>query len=117
MSDIIINYTLKKTLPNQALLHSRWNWNKYRIYYISEFTTLFRKLKVKKVKAFELELRYNTRHDCDNLAPFTKFFVDAFVRLKLVEDDNRNFYKSLKLIPDTTLPKKTLQFKIIPHAE
>lgn len=108
-------YTLKKSLPNQAILHSRWGWNTHRVYYRREFINLLEESNTKKIKAFELELRYNTKHDCDNLAPFAKFFVDSLRDANLVLNDTPEFYKSLKLIPDKTLPKKTIQFTIIPH--
>lgn len=111
---IILTYSLKKTLPSQSVLHSKWGWNKAREYYRREFIDLLTEQKLSKVKAFELEVRYHTGHDCDNIAPFAKFFVDTFRELKLVKNDTKDMYKSLKIVPDIELPKKTLQFIIIP---
>lgn len=111
---IVLTYPLKQTLPSQSVLHSKWGWNKARNYYRREFINLLTESTVPKVKAFELEVRYHTGHDCDNIAPFAKFFVDVFRELEHVKNDTKDMYKSLKIIPDTTLPKKTLQFTIIP---
>jgi hypothetical protein len=111
---IVLLYKLKQTLPNQALLHSRWGWYKNDLYYRREFLNALAEEKLPKIKAFELELSYNTRHDCDNIAPFAKFFVDTLRDLECITNDTQDIYRSLKLIPDKTLPKQSFQFKIIP---
>jgi hypothetical protein len=67
-----------------------------------------------KMEAFKLELYYNTRHDCDNLAPIAKHFVDVLRELKFVANDTKKYYKSLLLEANIDLPKQSLQFKIIP---
>jgi hypothetical protein len=107
-------YTLKKALPNQAALHSRWGWYKHSQYFRREFIDLLDATIKYKVKAFELEVRYRTGHDVDNIAPFSKFFVDAYRELEFVTNDTKDIYKSLKIVPDSELPKKTIQFTIIP---
>lgn len=111
---IIYNYSLKKSLPNQAALHARWGWRKHSQYYRREFIDLLEEQTKYKLKAFELEVSYRTGHDVDNIAPFTKMFVDAFRELEFVVNDTKDIYRSLKIVPDMGLPKKTIQFKIIP---
>jgi hypothetical protein len=111
---IVYTYTLKKALPNQAALHARWGWYKHSQYFRREFINLLEEQNKYKIKAFELEVRYRTGHDVDNIAPFTKMFVDAYRELEFVPNDTKDIYKSLKIVPDIELPKKTLQFKIIP---
>jgi hypothetical protein len=111
---IIYTYTLTRALTSQSVLHSRWGWNKARQYYRRDFIDLLCEQKKYKLNAFELEVRFNTGHDVDNIAPFTKMFIDSYRELGFVVNDTKDIYKSLKIVPDAGLPKKTLQFKIIP---
>lgn len=112
---IILTYTGKKKIATLNQLISPWKWSNAKQYYRREFLDLFENSKkITKVKAFALEVTYNTNHDPDNLVAVIKCFVDTFRELGYVKNDTRDHYKSLSIAYDSTLPKVTLQFKIIP---
>ena len=112
---IILTYTGKKKIATLNQLISPWKWSNAKQYYRREFIDLFESNKIPKVKTFALEVTYNTGHDCDNLVAVIKYFIDTFRELGYVKNDTKKFYKYLKIEGDEALPKRTLQFKIIPY--
>jgi hypothetical protein len=92
--------------------------------YKAIFRPMFKSLP--QIKKYSILLTYNSRMDVDNTVGMTKVFVDALrtetdKKLKVVtykghvDDDNKNFYKGLFLIPNDSLPYNTYEFYIIQH--
>jgi len=101
-----------KKLATLNTLNSRWKWHSATTYFRRAFIDLLADSKLK-LKDFALEITYNTKADCDNMAGIAKFFVDTLRELKYVENDTKTFYRYLKMTGDTELPYRTIVFKII----
>ncbi len=112
---IVLRYTGKKKIATLNQIISPWKWATAKQYYRREFLELLNSQKIPKFKAFALEVTYNTKHDPDNLVAVIKFFIDTFRELGFVKNDTKKYYKYLKIEADSTLPKVTLEFKIIPQ--
>ena len=56
------------------------------------FTILMLEAKFKKINKFRLDVRYNSRHDCDNLAFICKTMVDT-MKGKYIKDDTKKYYR------------------------
>lgn len=111
----VVTYTAKKRFATSNELHSKWGWYKVQQYYRREFLDLLEESPVGKFTAFSLTVKYNSKHDCDNLAPIAKFFVDTMRELKVVKNDTKAYYKSLTIKGDKSLPKWTIEFTITPE--
>lgn len=112
---IILTYTGKKKIATLNQIISPWKWKNAKDYYRREFIDLFKSKRIPKMEAFALEVTYNTKHDPDNLVAVCKFAIDTFRELGYVKNDTKKHYKYLKIEADDSLPKVTLQFKIIPY--
>lgn len=115
MTEYVFEYKTKKgkKLATLNSLNSPWKWHNATTYYRREFINLLTASKKFKLKEFALEILYNTKSDCDNMAGIAKFFVDSLRELKYVKDDTKGYYKYLKLEGDTELPYRTIIFKVI----
>lgn len=114
MTEYTFEYTTKKgkKLATLNTLKTRYKWQSSTNYYRREFIKLLSDSKLK-LKDFALEITYNTKADCDNMAGIAKFFVDTIRELKYVENDTKGFYRYLKIEGNTDLPYRTIVFKII----
>lgn len=112
---LILIYTGKKRIATSNELHSRWRWYNTGQYYRREFIDALQNYPRVDFKAFGLEVRYNTNHDPDNLSAVAKFFIDTLRELKYMKNDNREYYKYLNISYDSTLPKVTIEFKVVPQ--
>jgi hypothetical protein len=58
-------------------------------------------------ESYEIHIRYNTRHDVDNVILVSKFLSDTLVDRGMVKDDGNKFYKRLDIRVDKDIPKNT----------
>jgi hypothetical protein len=63
-------------------------------------------------ESYEIHIRYNTRHDVDNVILISKFLSDTLVDKGMVQDDGNNYYKKLTIAIDKEIPKNTSLVKI-----
>jgi len=75
------------------------------------FNSLLVKAKVKKFEEFSLIMKFNSRHDVDNVTATAKIFIDT-LKGKYVDDDTKEYFKSLSIIYDPTLEKNSALFEI-----
>ena len=66
---------------------------------------------VQPMARFKLHLRYNSRHDADNLVLTCKWLVDS-MKGKYVEDDTKKYYRGIAIEPDESLSHNTFVFTI-----
>lgn len=66
---------------------------------------------VQPMQRFTLSLRYNSRHDVDNLSLLTKLAVDAMKGV-YIPDDTKKHYRGLCLTADESLPHNTFLFTL-----
>ncbi|GAC1372636.1 MAG: hypothetical protein NVS3B25_07300 [Hymenobacter sp.] len=67
---------------------------------------------VGQIERFRLHLRYNSRHDVDNLVLTCKWAVDAMKGVYVAEDSKKH-YRGIAIEADETLPNNTFVFTII----
>ena len=63
-------------------------------------------------ESYEIHIRYNTRHDVDNVILVSKFLSDTLVAMGMVQDDGNKYYKRLDIRIDKDLPKDTFKVKL-----
>jgi len=63
-------------------------------------------------ESYEIHIRYNTRHDVDNVILVSKFLSDTLVDKGMVKDDGNKFYKRLDIRVDKEIPKNTCSVKL-----
>jgi hypothetical protein len=76
------------------------------------FTILMLEAKFKKIDRFRLDVRYNSRHDCDNVVFICKTLVDTMRKQKYIKDDTKKYYRGISITPDESLKYQTFVFKI-----
>lgn len=86
--------------------------NKYK----KIFTELLEKSEMEKVDKFSILVRYNSRHDVDNVTGLEKLFVDTLKGTYIKEDDKK-FYRGYMVFPDEQLKTNTFEFYIISHGK
>ena len=64
-----------------------------------------------KLDKFKIEVRYNSRMDCDNVS--LKFFCDSLKDLEIIEDDNKKHFLGYSVNYDETLGNSTYVIKVI----
>ena len=62
--------------------------------------------------SYEIHIRYNSRHDVDNVILVSKFLSDTLVSQGIVKDDGNKYYKRLNIINDKELPKDSFLVKV-----
>ena len=62
--------------------------------------------------SYEIHIRYNSRHDVDNVVLVSKFLSDTLVAMGIVQDDGNKYYKRLNIKIDKDLPKDTFIVKL-----
>lgn len=62
--------------------------------------------------AYEIHIRYNTRHDVDNVILVSKFLSDTLVDRGIVKDDGNKYYKRLNIRVDKEIPKDSVKVKV-----
>lgn len=62
--------------------------------------------------SYEIHIRYNSRHDVDNVILVSKFLSDTLVAMDCVKDDGNKYYKRLDIRVDKDLPKDTFIVKL-----
>jgi len=75
------------------------------------FKILMLEAKFKPLKKFRLDVRYNSRHDCDNIVFVAKVFVDT-MKGDYIKNDTKEFYRGISITPDEKLKYNTFIFKI-----
>ena len=63
-------------------------------------------------ETYEIHIRYNSRHDVDNVILVSKFLSDTLVDKGVVKDDGNKYYKRLNIEIDKSLPKDTFFVKV-----
>lgn len=63
-------------------------------------------------ESYEIHIKYNTRHDVDNVILISKFLSDTLVDKGMVKDDGNKYYKRLNIQVDKELPKNTSFVKV-----
>jgi hypothetical protein len=79
------------------------------------FEKLLEESNTRRMHKFSLLLRFNSRHDTDNITGLEKLFVDT-VKGKYVVDDTKKYYRGYMVFPDESLPVNTFEFYLIAHA-
>ncbi len=62
--------------------------------------------------SYEIHIRYNSRHDVDNVILVSKFLSDTLVSQGIVKDDGNKYYKRLNIVIDKELPKDSFLVKV-----
>jgi hypothetical protein len=76
------------------------------------FLNLLTRAKVQPFTQFNLKIRFNSRHDCDNVVATAKIFIDT-LKGRYVKDDTKKFFKGFSVDYDPSLKKNTMVFDII----
>ena len=63
-------------------------------------------------ESYEIHIRYNTRHDVDNVILVSKFLSDTLVDRGMVKDGGNKLYKRLDIRVDKDIPKNTCLVKL-----
>jgi hypothetical protein len=63
-------------------------------------------------ESYEVHIRYNSRHDVDNVILVSKFLSDTLVAMGIVKDDGNKYYKRLNIKIDKDLPKDSFKVKL-----
>lgn len=79
--------------------------------WIERYTLLCLEAKLKPFKAFDLRVHYNNGADVDNVIANVKFLADT-LKLKYIKDDSSDYFQSLFVKRDKSLPKHTIEFYI-----
>lgn len=114
-----LTYTGK--IPSYNAIFKSPHWKEraaLTIKYKGIFATLIKKYyggKPEKTTNFSIYVFFNSRHDTDNIVGAEKFFTDTLVGLGYVENDSKQFYRSLVIAPDESLDKNTLEFYLVHH--
>ena len=77
-----------------------------------ELLILCKNTKLPYMEAIELSIFYNSRHDVDNIAPMSKFFVDTIVNIGKLPNDTKKYFKKVSYQYDPVLPVNTIVYKI-----
>lgn len=75
------------------------------------FAKLLTEAGTRPMARFKLLLRYNSRHDCDNLVLPCKWLADT-IKGRYVPDDSKKYYRGVTIEPDETLKHNTFTFTI-----
>lgn len=114
-----IDYEGKGVSLNQFYDGRHWT---HRDKLKKKFIPLFRGLLEKEMKddrmhEFGIIMLYNSRHDTDNIVGIEKLFVDSLRDTAdfegWVNDDSKNYYKFMMVIPDNTLVHNTYKFLVV----
>lgn len=110
-----ITYTGKLVSNNQFYSAGHWA---IRSAMKNKWIAIYQKLcieaKMKPFKAFDLHITINSKHDLDNATGNAKFLADA-IKGKYIKDDSPDYFQSMSIRRDKSLPKSTIQFVIDTH--
>lgn len=110
---ITICYKGKGVSINQFYSQGHWTTrNNIKKEYKPIFEKMIEEKEVPKMNEFALLIRYNSRHDPDNVTGMEKIFVDSLKSMNVIEDDSKKFYKFYGVYPDLTLEPNTFIFNI-----
>ena len=104
-------------IPSTNTIYASGAWQvraAEKIKWAKIITVLLLEAGVKPFGHFNLEMRYRTRHDVDNLSILAKYFSDT-LKNKYVKDDTSKYFKKLTIEYDEALPKNTVEFYIETH--
>ncbi len=104
-------------IPSTNTVYASGSWQvraAEKIKWAKIITTLLLEAKVKPFNNFNLEIKYRTRHDVDNLSILAKYFSDT-LKIKYVKDDTSMLFKKLTIEYNEDLPKNTIEFYIDTH--
>ncbi len=79
--------------------------------WVAIYSTLCLEAKMKPFSSFDIRMTYNSNHDCDNVISNLKFFVDS-LKGKYIKDDSSDYFKSISVKRDKSLPKNTIEYYI-----
>lgn len=88
-----------------------WRRKQLKDQYSKIFNELLQKQDIPEIRAFTMQLDFNSRHDTDNTVAMLKMFVDT-LKGKYIKEDTKEFYKGLVINYDSRLPKQTYVFTI-----
>ena len=86
--------------------------HKAKIKYRDIFDILLLEARIKKMKEYRIEMRYNSRLDADNCITALKFLNDSLKKKYVPEDDPR-YFKGFSIDIDKRLKLNTYVFDII----
>ncbi len=102
-----------KIISTNELKSKSWRKMKPKIDALKlEFFILIQNANLPKFDGIELRVKYNSRHDIDNVSSTIKIFVDQLVKSGKLIDDNKKFWKKLTIEADETLKDNTMIFEI-----
>jgi hypothetical protein len=82
--------------------------------WISIYSALCLEAKMKPFKSFDLRVIFNSRHDIDNVGANIKLLADS-LKGKYIKDDSPDYFQSMSIKRDKSLPKNTIEFYIDTH--
>lgn len=110
-----ITYTGKLVSNNQFYSAGHWAIRSaLKNKWIAIYSTLCSEAKMKPFIAFDLSVIFNARLDIDNATANVKFLVDS-LKGKYIKDDTSEFFQSMSVRRDKSLPKNTIEFLIDTH--
>lgn len=107
-------FTHSGPVPSNNKAYSGMHWTKRKALadkWHLVFGSYLRAAGVKPMERFTLHLRYNSRHDCDNLSLLQKLAVDT-MKGRYVPDDTKKHYRGTHTEVDEALPNNTFIFTI-----
>jgi len=108
-----ITYIGKIISLNQAFSSSWRTLGKKKDEIQGELLCLIRKAEREELDRFKLEVRYNSRHDADNIVPLLKLFVDCLRSQKIVKQDTKKFYRGFTVSVDESLKSNTFVITVV----
>ena len=77
-----------------------------------EFISIINSVDPPKLDKFVVEVEYWSRHDTDNIVFTVKVMIDQLVRAGKLKDDNKRYWRSLKITAVEGMKNNTILFKI-----
>jgi hypothetical protein len=77
------------------------------------FSEVIKSYNIELIEKFSMVIFYNSRHDPDNITGMEKMFTDVLKTEGVIIDDSKKYCKLYCVVPDSSLPKDTLNFYLI----
>jgi hypothetical protein len=108
--EYIINHKGPWVSWNTLLSLSRWQRSKLLVEAKQQYREMLAQAKVEPLSSFQIDVRYWSRIDCDNIC--LKYFIDTMRHLGLVVNDDKRFFAGISSSPDNTLVHNTYRITI-----